>query len=482
MSDGRRLVLVVGSGTAAAMAATAIARSLPDIRVVRLDDGEEDALDELLGASRPSVRAFHGALGVDEAEVVERTRASYRLGTRVSGWSDIPYFRGHGMYGESVSGVSFHHLWLRAHSRGTVAPFDSFSISASLASQSRFAAPSSQRESPLAGLDYGLQLNLPAYAQALRSLGRAAGVEEIHGNIAAILQSSDGGCIRALKLADGRELAADLYIDASGHAAGVRRALPWRWIDWSASLPVDRLLFSRPAANQIPPVSDDLVALAAGWRYEARLQDATVHLLAYSSAHETDDQARATFHHAAGTAPRDQPVVLRQGRLEDPWAGNCVAIGSAAVSLEPSAASSLHAVCRHLDRLIACWPGHDSRATPAEIAYFNRRTALGSDRLRDFVQLPYLLNQRPEALWRAAAAGPVSAELARDLALFRERGRLSIHDEDGFERDEWLASLIGLGVIPRRIDPVAAELPMSKIQQRLEAISTGLRQLMETLQ
>jgi len=26
--------------------------------------------------------------------------------------------------------------------------------------------------------------------------------------------------------------------------------------------------------------------------------------------------------------------------------------------------------------------------------------------------------QRPEALWRAAAAGPVSAELARDLALF----------------------------------------------------------------
>jgi len=115
--------------------------------------------------------------------------------------------------------------------------------------------------------------------------------------------------------------------------------------------------------------------------------------------------------------------------------------------------------------------GHDSRATPAEIAYFNRRTALGSDRLRDFVQLPYLLNQRPEALWRAAAAGPVSAELARDLALFRERGRLSIHDEDGFERDEWLASLIGLGVIPRRIDPVAANCHV-EIQQRLEAIST----------
>jgi len=61
---------------------------------------------------------------------------------------------------------------------------------------------------------------------------------------------------------------------------------------------------------------------------------------------------------------------------------------SAAVSLEPSAATSLHAVCRHLDRLIACWPGHDSRATPAEIAYFNRRTALGSDRCATSCNFP----------------------------------------------------------------------------------------------
>ena len=175
-------------------------------------------------------------------------------------------------------------------------------------------------------------------------------------------------------------------------------------------------------------------------------------------------------------------IVFRQGRLADPWSGNCVAIGCAAVSLEPSAATGLHAVCRHVERLIECWPGHDSRPSVAEISFFNRRTALESDRMRDFVQLPYLLNQRPEPFWRAAAAGPVSDELARDLALFQERGRLATHDEDGFERDEWLATFIGLGIRPRRLDAMAAELPMAQIQQRLEAIRAGLVSAVEHAQ
>ena len=479
MSNGQRSVLVVGSGPTAAMAALALARSLPAIRVTRLDEGGQESSAEGFGAGRPSIRAFLAGLGVDEAEIVTRTRANYRLGTRITGLSATPYFRGHGMYGEGVSGVPFHHLWLRAQRCGTVAPFDSFSISARLASHSRFAAPSAQRESPLSALDYGLQLNLPVYGQALRSLGRAAGVEELHGNIAAIIKCPDGGSLHSVKLTDGRELTADLYVDASGCMGRIRRTLPWRWIDWSTALPVDRLLYLLQPADRAPPPNDELFALSDGWRYESRTQDVTVHLLGYASAHQSDEQARAIFRNETGAEPQGESVVLRQGRLEEPWFGNCVAIGSAAISLEPSAATNLHAVCRHLGRLIGCWSGHNTRETTVEIAYFNRRTALESNRLRDFVQLPYLLNQRPEPFWRAAAATPASPELSRDMALFRERGRLAIHDEDSFERDEWLASFLGLGVIPRRIDPPAVELPLSRIEECLSQISAGMRRLME---
>jgi tryptophan 7-halogenase len=447
MNAERHSVLVIGSGVTALMAAVSLARRLPDVHVVRLDTGITDPVDDLIGACRPSIRTFHAALGIDEADVIARTRANYRLGTALSGWADREVFRGHGMYGEPLSGVAFHHLWLRAQG---VEPYESFSINASLAARGRFAPPSSVPGSPLAGLDYGLQLDLPAYGQALRSLGRVAGVEEVQGAIASVQRTEDGSGIGALQLTDGRDLTADSYVDADGRGAIVRRSLASKWVDWSDALLVDRLCVVR---KEMPAhlVQDSVIASESGWRYES----AAAQAWAYSSAHRND---------------RSGAIAFRQGRLEDPWGGNCIAIGSAAVSLEPSAATGLHTVCRHIERLIGCWPGHASHATEVEVAFYNRRTALEADRMRDFVQLPYLLNERPEPFWRAAAAGPVSAQLARDLALFRERGRLAIHDEDGFERDEWIASLIGFGIRPRHIDALAQELPVTRIQQRLEAI------------
>jgi tryptophan halogenase len=156
-----------------------------------------------------------------------------------------------------------------------------------------------------------------------------------------------------------------------------------------------------------------------------------------------------------------------------------VAIGAAAVTIEPSAATGLHLVCRHIERLIAYWPGRDCTATPVEVAVFNRRMALEAGRIRDFTQLPYLLTQRPEAFWRNAASGPVSQELARDLALFRERGRLATHDEDAFERDEWLANLIGLGVWPRRTDPLADTIPRDLAERRFIETTARLGRAVE---
>jgi len=460
-------VLVVGSGVAARMAAVAIARRLPRVAVTHINTREGDLLEDSLGAARPSIRTFHDIVGIDEAEIIRHTRGAYRLGTSVQGWSNCAYFRGHGMYGEPLGGVSFHQLWLRAGEAVKVGPYDAFCVAAALASRARFALPSPDPASPFAALDYGLQLNLPAYTHALQMLGRAAGVQEMAGHIETAERSADGTSITSLRLADGHRLTADLIVDASGCSAVARRQLPSTWVDWSTHLPINRLIVARESPDRVPPPSDRLVALPVGWRYEARTLGGTVHLFGYASHHLSETEAHRAVHADTGCEADNPPFVLRQGRLTEPWIGNCVAIGAAAVSIEPTAATGVHLVCRHIERLIAHWPGRDCTATPVEVAFFNRRVGLEAERIRDFTQLPYLLTQRPEAFWRNAANGPVSQELARDLALFRERGRLVTHDEDAFERDEWLASLIGLGVRPRRTDPLADAIPPNLAEQRL---------------
>jgi tryptophan halogenase len=479
VSEHTPSVLIIGNGVAALLAAIAIARRLPHVKVLRLATDGHDLFEESFGAARPSIRAFHGLTGIDEAEIVARTRSGYRLGTRIEGWSRLPYLRCHGMCGEPIGNVPFHALWLRTRASGTLSPYDSFSIAAQLAARERFDLPSSERASPLGALDYGLQLHLPGYRQALQALARAAGVQEVSGTLGAVELSGERSLIVALQLADGRRLVADLFVDASGREAVLRRQLPRTWVDWSAALPIDRLIVAREAPDRAPPPSDRLFALPAGWRYEAFTPAETLRVLGYASAELPDDEARAIMGPAQGCEVRHDPIVLKQGRLTQPWIGNCVAIGAAAVTLEPSGATVLHTVCRHIERLIAYWPGRACTATPVEIDLFNRRTALEAERMRDFVQLPYLLCDRPEAFWRRAAHAPVSQELTRDLALFRERGRLGMYEEDGFERDEWLTTFISHGVVPRRADPLTDAVPPALAEQRITAMAARLAQTVE---
>ena len=127
MNPDRRSVLIIGSGVAALMAAVALARRLPGVEVARLETSVTDPVEDALGACRPSIRTFHAAVGIEEADVLTRTRASFRMGTLLSGWSGAgEFFRGHGLYGKPLSGVAFHHVWLRAQESGTVEPFESF--------------------------------------------------------------------------------------------------------------------------------------------------------------------------------------------------------------------------------------------------------------------------------------------------------------------------------------------------------------------
>lgn len=396
--SGGACTVVVGGGVGAQMAAVAIARQLPGMTVVRLElPNRLDVLEDGLGAARSSIHAFHRLLGIEAAEIIQHTRGSHWLGTRIEGWRESDYFRAQG------DG--------RAPGTGGVS-------------------------------DCGLQLYLPAYRHALQALGQSAGVQEITGRLTSIELSPDESALAALHLEDGRRLAGDFFVDASGPEALVRGRLGGDRVDWSAALPTDRLIMgSQPTEGSVATPHDRLVALGAGWRYEARTPGSTVHVFGYAAQHLDDMAARRMLFETTACSSQDAAVPLKQGRLAEPWKGNCVAIGSAAVTLEPSAATGLHLVCRHIQRLIDTWPGLHCRATWAEAAFFNRRTVWEAERLRDFVQLAYLVSPRHEPFWRFAATRRPSEQLDLDLEVFRRTGRLRAHDEDSFTPEEWLQGL-----------------------------------------
>ena len=159
-------------------------------------------------------------------------------------------------------------------------------------------------------------------------------------------------------------------------------------------------------------------------------------------------------------------INIRSGRWRELWLKNCVAIGDAAVALEPLEWTNLHLAHSQIDRLISMMPGSD--CAPVELSEYNRQSGVEADRARDFICMHYLTARREDPFWKDVSAMAPTASLAHTLALFAERGRLPYYEEETFSRESWAAVLLGQGFNPRRTDPLADGMPLDRVNFELD--------------
>jgi tryptophan halogenase len=259
-------------------------------------------------------------------------------------------------------------------------------------------------------------------------------------------------------------VAAELFVDCTGAQALLRSRLDQAYADWSRWLSADRVLLGASPPDPEPGLLDHADALAAGWRWRSPGLVRTSHGIAYASA-QLDDDSAARVLADAGAREIAAPVSIRQGRRVQPWLRNCVAVGDAAVSVEPLEWTNLHLAHSAMDRIVSMMPGR--ACAPVELAEYNRQSEAEADRVRDLLALHYAASDRPEPFWRDAAAAALPDSLAHTLTLFRERGRLPFYEEETFSRDSWLAVLLGQGVMPRRVDPLAESIPLETAKQEM---------------
>ncbi|MES2444846.1 MAG: tryptophan halogenase family protein [Pseudomonadota bacterium] len=482
MTGDRRIreIVVAGNGVVGLSAAALLKRRIPGASVTLVGaPTPPEALADHIASTLPSITGFHDDLGIGESDVL-RTGASFRLGTLFDGWSGAQpgYVHAYGEVGQRFGTTSFHLHWARLARSGKVAPFDSHSPAAALARAGRFVHPQGGPETPLGSFEYGLNLDPPRYREMLRAFARHVGVAERAGAIADV-RLAENGFVEALLLDDGSTVSGHLFVDCTGPAALVRAKLDDRFEEWSRWLPCDRILIADGPGSPEPAPLDQAVAHAAGWRWQSACRAASSHGLVYASAQLSDSKAERVLRGAASIEP-GAPIALRQGRRSQPWFRNCVAIGDSAVSIEPLEWANLHLAHSALDRLVAKMPDRD--CAPVELWDYNRECAAEAERVRDFLVLHYAASDRPkDDFWRAVAAVEPPASLAHTLALFRERGRLPLYEEETFTRHSWVSVLLGQGVLPRRDDPVIDAIPpeqtaiaMGQMRENLAAMAASL--------
>lgn len=482
-ADGRsiRSVWVVGAGIVGLSAALAFARALPDIRV-RLIATPADpfALADRIGLSLPAIHVFHAAIGLDELQLVREGIAFHHLGTTFEGWTADGSTWRHvfGEYGLAASGVPFHQIWARLRRSRLAEPFDRYAAAALLVDAGKFVHPQEDPRSPLSNYLYGLRLDPEAYQARLAAQVDKMGIEIIDGVIAGLDRRQDGG-VAAVRLADGRAIEADLFLDCAGPSAPLRSVIDDEFEDWAKYLPCDRFTLGVAARPAAPLPADQVKAVDEGWLWVSTLPRHLASGMAWDSKAASEADAARVLEKECQVAAAEV-VVIRTGRRLAPWKYNVLALGDSAVVGDPLHGPGLYLAQSAILRALELLPGRDCH--PLELREYNRRTAQQTARLRDFQSLHYLRCGRSDGeFWAWASNRTVSDDLARTLDQYESRGRLPFYEEESFDAQSWLAVFGGLERLPEMIDPASDRVDPDRAKQamrdyaaRLAALPAGL--------
>ena len=473
-----RRIVILGGGSAGWMSAAALATALKGT-TIELVESEEIGIIGVGEATFPSIRNFNQVLGIDEAAFLAATRGSYKLGIQFCDWRrpGEHYFHTFGDFGPLAGPMALWGQYLRLQARCD-GGLGEFCLPTVMARHGRFRLPEAG-DGLGARYTYAYHFDATLYARFLRQLAESRGARRIEGRVVEVARLPGGG-VRALRLADGREVEGDLFIDCSGFASVLMgQTLGAGFVDYSHWLPVDRA-WAVPAQRAPGPLLPYTrsKAMEAGWCWRIPLQDRTGHGHVFSSRHIDEGRAREQLLAQLDASPLAEPRLLRfqTGHREHFWQHNVVAIGLAGGFLEPLESTAIFLVHNALGRLIPHLmqpgpPGHDA-------ASFSAQQTRQYQRIRDFIILHYCLSERRDSpFWQHMTGMDLPETLAYKLHAWRETGTLQNYDDEGFDETSWLAIHAGMQHWPQRASPWMKDVPAEFAARHLSERHATIAQL-----
>jgi tryptophan 7-halogenase len=475
-------VVILGGGTAGWMTAAALVKWLPHACEVRLIESEEIGIVGVGEATLPHLRYFIEGLGIEEADFMKATHATFKVGIAFHDFAKIGthYLHPFGSFGAPLDDVPFHHFWLRLRAAGHGGEIWDTSICNVMANECRFEPPP-----PGSSLyNYAYQFDATLFGPYLRNYSLARGATRIEGKVVNVEVDGASGNVVALKLATGERIEGDLFVDCSGfRALLIGQTVNEEWEDWSQWLPCDRAV-----AVPCTPVDAPLEpytrahAMRAGWRWRIPLQHRVGNGYVYSSAHISDQEALDALVEAAEGEPLADPRVLRfrAGRRKRSWSRNVVSIGLASGFLEPLESTSIYLVQGAIAQLIELFP--IGAVGDEDIAEFNAATDVEYDRIRDFLILHYHATTRDDSsFWNYVRTMDVPDTLRSKMELWRSSARVAKYGQGLFFEPSWVAVYLGQGIVPCGYDQRVEAAGVPQLEMAVQRVRQQVAQRVATM-
>ncbi len=429
----------------------------------------------------PSHKILHNILGANERAVLKAAKGHFTFGQQFSGWcaGAEPYMHAYDGYGLDFDGVDFYQYWLKATQSGLKIRIEDFNLGAVAAKQQRYVV-FPEGVNTFSRASCGYHLNAIEYVKTVAQAAVTQGVKRTPGEVAQVNRKDDK--IPSIILTDGREISADFFIDASGVEAVLIKTLETdNIVSWSQWLPANRILVaSAPALGSLPSFAR-ISAFREGWFGLYPLLDRTAVNLVYSTEYLSAEELVSNANLICGLPLTDATDnAFAAGTRKKHWIGNCLALGDAAVSLEPLDAVQLHPLHIGLSLLRNLYPNRAENMPEADI--YNQKMTGFIENIRDYQIAHYHLNKRfNDPYWNQLRQRVVPNSLQAKIDLFNARGLIALNEDETFLQEDWLALFNGQKLQPRSYDPrvnkISDDLLITKFQSLLSHIKNEVEQM-----
>lgn len=230
----------------------------------------------------------------------------------------------------------------------------------------------------------------------------------------------ENGMIESVSLSDGRIIAADFFIDASGFSRLLVKKLGINWKSYSKNLPVNSAMpfILDYKEGEIPEPYTTAWAHSSGWMWRIPQQNKIGCGYVFCDDFITAEKAQEEIEQSLNRSI-DPIRILKfdTGRLENTWNKNCLAIGLCAAFAEPLEATSIHSTIVQLYSFVYEFlkPNLNSTINPASIKIYNKRTNRMYDDYKDFLVMHYMGGRKDTDFWRFISSGETRTEMVNDI-------------------------------------------------------------------
>lgn len=467
-------ILVYGEGLAAYQTLVALTEQLAsDIDIIFLK-GTCQATSDLFYGNSTSPESYHFNLSssVSEPDLLHKTNTSFSFGTYYQNWANSPFSWMQCFHLPlSVDGsVAFQHLITRS-SRTT--KLDPYLVSAVAAHNGKFAhPPADSPNNPLSRAEYGYQFSTKEWASLWRDKLDKKRVSVFDGDIDKI--HIENSHIQYVKLQDGRELRANLYVDCSGPNARLLSKLD---VLKNNTRQIEVLFGEYPSTPEIPPYRV-VTSEHFGWQSNIYLQDRVERLTVFANS----EKEQAIKKHGSNIS---QCISLSVGHRENAWHQNCVGIGQAASVIEPLTPAPMMMLNKDIQRLLELIPVTENMEIEQD--EFNRRFHNDNSHVELFRGALLTRYDLPKgSYWHdsvnAFNFSSVNVEkLHRKISQFENRGVMASFDLEPFNEQEWVILHCGMGRKPKHYDRLADQFTSEEIKQNLHMRKDKISQLVDKM-